>query len=113
MRVLIFGAIGYTNTAAILTKLNAVHASTPAEILVDGTNRATDQVCRNWAASKGVPWIALQSQLDGAGFAGVQPRALRMIKQAQPGLLLTFGTDQDVTAMTGVATALGIAVQAT
>lgn len=113
MRVLIYGAISYTNTAAIITKLNAVHTATPAEIIVDGTNRLTDQTGRIWAASKGVPWLAYQYVLNGAGFAGMYSRALKLILSANPGLVLTFGADFDVSAVANCAKSFGISVQAT
>lgn len=93
MRIAVFGDAGFTNQALLVSQLNTLHAANKALVLVTAGRAPADGWARAWAQSNGVPWVALDDDLDTAGYAGPEARSLAAMRMGNVDTVLTAGSN--------------------
>ena len=105
--VLVCGGRDYTNDTAIFEELDKLHAGRPITQIVHGGATGTDSIAGQWAAARGVPALTFKpywSQGLGAGHI----RNARMLREAQPDLVVAFPGGKGTKGMKELTRAAGV-----
>lgn len=100
MRIAVFGDAGFSSQASLNARLDTLHAANKAVFLVTAGRTPVDGWARAWAQANGVPWLAVDDDLDAAGYGGPSARALAAMR---------MGNVDTVLAASGTATASPVA----
>lgn len=90
MRVLVCGGRDYAGREVLFATLDAIHAVTPIEVLIEGGANGADALAASWARVREVShWrVPANWRRDGRGAGAI--RNQRMLTMCEPNLVVAF-----------------------
>ena len=97
MKVLVCGGSSYRNKAAVFDELDKLHGHHPISLLINGGARGADYSSSQWAKERNIPLEVFKTDRNQYGEKAFFLLNDRMLRDAQPDLVLAF-PGGDVTA---------------
>lgn len=101
MRVLVCGGRDFKNAPILNTFLDDFHRKCPITLMITGMARGADRLADGWASRNGIARALFPANWTGEGRGAGYIRNQRMLKVAQPNLVIAFpggkGTGDTVT----------------
>ncbi len=90
MIVIVTGSRDWTNSKVIFDALDACHATTPIEVLVNGGARGADDISTEWAIHNKVECVIVPAEWDLYGKAAGMRRNRKMLDMYPKAHVLGF-----------------------
>lgn len=109
-RILVCGGRDYANRARLFAVLDQYRAAVKIEAIVHGAARGADSLADEWATSRGVPVQRFPANWDVYGNAAGPLRNARMLREAEPHLVVAFAGGRGTADMVRRARSAGVRV---
>ena len=90
MKVIVTGGRDYDERAFVYETLDTIHRNVGITLLIEGGARGADRLGRDWAKSRGVPFLTYEADWDNQGKAAGMIRNRLMLKENKEALVVAF-----------------------
>lgn len=90
MRVLVCGGRDFDDREAVFAALNAMHASSPIDVVIEGGANGADRLAGSWARVREVSNWRVPAQWSRDGKRAGMLRNARMLAECRPDVVLAF-----------------------
>ena len=109
MMLLVCGGRDYADAETVFSALDALHAKTPIECLIEGGAKGADALARAWAQQRGVRVQTFPADWKRHGRSAGPKRNQQMI-EVRPDMVMAFPGGRGTADMVRRARAVGVAV---
>lgn len=109
-RVLCCGSRSGSNRGLVHLTLNALHALSPIQLLINGKATGYDTLADNWARQHGIQTLQFPADWRKHGRGAGPIRNRMMLEEGKPDLVVAFPGDRGTTNMIDVANTAGVPV---